>query len=306
MRWQRAIRYAAATWILSGYLGGAWAWQSRDAETKTLPEVTIEAQRESLKPLVHSFVYQITAQVSDHWSLARWGQPICPLVAGLPVEQGEAVLTRLSEIAIAATAKLAPPDCAEPNFEVLVTSDPKRLLTKWRARNPLLFGPVPPEGGEVPIRRFINTDRPVRVWYNTEVTDSAGATPNDGHFLLGDNAIRAPSVGVWDNPRMTWTALLKLSTVIIVVDSRRVKGFSVRQLADYIGMIGLAQPNLDSDVQGAPTILSLFADSSATDRPQGLSEWDYAFLKGLYRTDQASPWQRSQIVRYVVQDLVHP
>ena len=305
MRRQRAIPYAAATWVLLGYLGGAWAEQSQDTETKKRPEVTIEAQRESLKPRVHSFIYNITAQVSDHWSLARWEHPICPLVAGLPAKQGEAVLARLSEIAIATKVKLAPSNCAEPNLEVLVTSDPQRLLRNWRARNPLLFGPVPPESGEMPIRRFINTDRPVRVWYNTSLTDSSGGAPSDGHFLLGDNSISAPVIGVWFNPHLTWTALLKLSTVIIVVDSTRVKGYSLRQITDYIGMIGLAQPNLDSDVQGAPTILSLFADSAATDRQQGLSEWDYAFLKGLYRTDQASPWQRSQIVSYVVQDLVH-
>lgn len=297
---QQKIAYAAAVLALS-----AWAGQSQGAETKTLSEVTIEAQRESLKPRVHSFVYQITAQVSDHYSLARWEQPICPLVAGLPVEQAEAVLTRLSEIAIAAKVQLAPPNCTEPNFEVLVTSDPKHLLTKWRARNPLLFGPVPPLSGEVPIRRFINTDRPVRVWYNTSLTDSSGGAPNDGHLLLGDISVSAPVVGVWSNPRLTWTALLKLSTVIVVVDSRRVKGYSLRQLVDYIGMIGLAQPNLDSDMQGAPTILSLFADSSAADRPEGLSEWDYAFLKGLYSTDQASLWQRSEIVAAVVRDLVH-
>jgi hypothetical protein len=198
---------------------------------------------------------------------------------------------------------LAPRQC-KPNFNVVVTSDPERLLKKWRARDLSMFGPTPPRNGEQPIARFIHSDRPVRVWYNADFTDNFGATPGDSATKLLHDFEGAPTITVWSNPHLTVTALTKLSSVIIVIDPKLVKGYTLGQLTDYIGMIGLAQVNLDSEPEDAPTILRLFAaSSSAAGKPDGLSSRDQAFLKGLYTTDQGSPWQRSQIVTRVVQDL---
>jgi hypothetical protein len=297
----------AAALVLSAFLGGAAAGQSppdgASDDQKKLPEVTIEAQRRSIQRQAHSFVYDITDRVDDIDSLARWDQPICPLVAGLPVEQGEAVLTRLSQIAVAAKAPLAPQHC-EPNFHVIVTSDPEGLLKKWRHRDRFMFGRLPPPNGALPIEQFIHSTRPIRVWYNADVTGNAGESPGDSTFALGRDFEGAPVVTVTNNPLMSWSALLKLTSVIIVVDERRVKGYTLGQLADYIGMIGMAQVNLDLNPLAGPSILRLFAaSSSAVDRPDGLSTWDQAFLKGLYTTDQGSIWQRGLIVTRVVQEL---
>src|SRR5882757_9106040 len=109
MRRQPGIWIGAVALTLSAFLGSAAAGQA-----PAVPEVTIEAQRRSIQRQAHSFVYDITDRVDNIDSLARWGRPICPLVAGITVEQGEAVLTRLSQIAIAAKAPLAPQHC-KPN-----------------------------------------------------------------------------------------------------------------------------------------------------------------------------------------------
>ena len=316
MRRQPGIWIGAAALVLSAFLGSSATGQSPAGgpvaeapdqavsdEKNKLPEVTIEAQRRSIERQAHSFVYDITDRVNDIDSLARWGRPICPLVAGITVEQGEAVLTRLSQIAIAAKAPLAPQHC-KPNFEVVVTSDPEGLLKTWRHHDRFMFGRIPPPNGEEPIRQFMHSTRPIRVWYNADLTGNAGETPSDASFALNGNFEGAPAVSVTDNPRMSQSALLKLTSVIIVVDGRRVKGYSVGQLADYIGMIGMAQVNPNFDPSTAPSILRLFAASSSPgDRPEGLSRWDRAFLKGLYTTNQGSKWQVGQIVNRVVQEL---
>ena len=316
MRRQPGIWIGAAALTLSAFLGSAAAGQSPAGgpvteapseavsdEKKKLPEVTIEAQRRSIQRQAHSFVYDITDRVDSIDSLARWGMPICPLVAGITVEQGEAVLTRLSQIAVAAKAPLAPQKC-KPNFEVVVSSDPEGLLKTWRHHDRFMFGRIPPPNGEEPIRQFMHSTRPIRVWYNTDLTGNAGETSSDGAYALGGNFEGAPVFKVTNNPLMSQSALLKLTSVIIVVDGRRVKGYTVGQLADYIGMIGLAQVNPNFDPSAAPSILRLFAAPSSTgDRPDGLSPWDRAFLKGLYTTDQGSKWQRGQIVTRVVQEL---
>ena len=113
------VRIAAAIVALSACLSSALAdplpaetaqstsaGHAEPAAPKNLPQVTIKAQRPGLELRVHAFVSHITTSlVADNDSLTRWHLPICPLVAGLPAEQGEAVLTRLSQIAAAADAK---------------------------------------------------------------------------------------------------------------------------------------------------------------------------------------------------------
>jgi hypothetical protein len=300
------------TWVLTAavFFGIASASTAAgpptSSATQSMPQVTIEAQRRSLEPRVHTFVYDITDRVDSIDSLAQWDRPICPLVAGLSLEQGEAMLTLLSQIVSDAGAKLAPRKC-HPNFQVLVTSEPERLLKKLRARDRFMFGPLPPRNGEGPIEEFIHSARPIRVWYNTEFADYFHAEARTADFDTGYNFEGAPTVSVWANPKTSWVALLMLRSVIIVVDENRVKGYTLRQLADYIGMIGLTQINLDSAQRVSQSILRLFAASSpAEGQPAGLSSWDRAFLKSLYSTNQGSRWQRTEIVTQVVHQLIEP
>ncbi len=296
-----------AALALFAFLGGAVAGEL--AADKNLPEVTIEAQRRTLHHQVHSFVYDLTFREDTVDSLARWQHPICPLVAGMPVEQGEAVLARLSQIAGAVRAPLGPRDC-KPNFRVVLTSEPEALLEKWWHRDRFIFGRIPPPNGAQPIQQFIHSTRPIRVWYNTDIIGNSGETPSDSSFLLGGKGTEyqgVPVVRSGKSPHMSWDALLMLSSVIIVVDARQVKGYSVGQIADYVAMVGLTQVNQDFKPEAAPSIMRLFAASSpAEPRPEGMSSWDQAFLKGLYTTDQGSLWQRGQIVSWVVQDLAPP
>ena len=306
----KRIGAAAAVFTAAAFFGIGPAGMSIAADvshtTESMPQVTIEAQRRSLEPRVHTFVYDITARIDSIDSLARWSVSICPLVAGLSRDQGEAMLTLLSQIVAAAGAKLAPRKC-NPNFQVFVTSEPELLLKKLRARDRFMYGPVPPLNGEGPINEFIHSARPIRVWYNTELADYYGVPAHSADFELGNDFEGAPSIWVWTNPKMTWDALLMLRSVIIVVDEERVRGYTLGQIADYIGMIGLTQINLDSAQRVGPSILRLFAPSSpAQDRPDGLSSWDQAFLKGLYSTEQGSRWQRSAIVTQVVHELIEP
>src|ERR1700722_5811555 len=83
-----------------------------------LQEVTVTAQRLNLNwvernALVQkaaTFVYGIQA-LENFSGVPRWKSPLCPLVSGLPQQQGEFVLARISEIARAAGTRLAGEQC---------------------------------------------------------------------------------------------------------------------------------------------------------------------------------------------------
>jgi hypothetical protein len=309
---------AAALMALFGSSTGAWgdptpssagfsARLSVQGDMDTQPDVTIEAQRRKLEHRVDAFVSHATARVSDHESLARWNKQICPLVGGLPEGQGEFVLRRLSEIARSVGAPLAGSEC-RPNLYVVVSSEPTQLLKAWRKRNPYIFGP--PNGRVLrhampaEVTRFLQTDRPVRVWYTTNADWPGDTNPYDSLNDLQSGYDKADSRAGGSSARLVWEVLLDLSSVIVVVDPRRTNNFTLSQLADYVAMVSFTQINLDADVSYAPTILRLFSTSPPEgSTPGGLSSWDRGLLKGLYHTDQASRTQHFAIARQAVSEI---
>ena len=67
-------------------------------------------------------------------------------------------------------------------------------------------------------------------------------------------------------------------------------------------MVGLAEIRLDAKMGDAPSILQLFTAYGHTP-PPGLSPWDQAFIKALYRTRHTDPSQLAAIKTSVVNEL---
>jgi len=278
---------------------------SSGAASAKLPQITVEAQRKDTERRVHEFVSRV-AVLSHYESLARWITPICPLVAGLPRNDGEFVLTRLSEIALSVGAPLAPRQC-RANFVVLVTPTPAASLKAWvaRAHYRHLFGDADPSK----IERLLNAQRAIRVWYNEQQASaengsvlSPGSSSN-GPVLSGPGAMGVTTVNSFDANRLDWNAVWAISSVIEVVDAGAMKGFEYGQIADYVAMAGLAEFNLDADFGTAPTILRLFRVTDAAN-PSSLSDWDSAYLKALYHTRQSSRLQTDLIRQSMLREII--
>ena len=84
---------------------------------ETLQEVTVTAHRIELEKRISKFVGEITARQNFDEGIARWHRPVCPLVSGLPRDDGEFILGRVSEIARDAGVKLGDEQC-KPNFYI--------------------------------------------------------------------------------------------------------------------------------------------------------------------------------------------
>jgi hypothetical protein len=264
--------------------------------------ITVEAarHREEVKRQVKAFVAQIAVKPYES-SLARWQTvaPICPLVAGLPREDGEFILARVSKIAAAAGAPVAAEHC-KPNLYIVVSADPDALLKAWNKRDVWMFGDESDQGG-TKIRKFLNSNSPIRVWYNAELYSDEG-TP------LGNTAECQSAQSCRANLRANATRIVfnqtrDLTSALIMVDGPHARGVSFGQLASYIAMVGLAEIRAGADVADAPSILHLFS-RSANDRPSGLSSWDEAFLKALYHTEQTDQQQLGEIKTTMIERLV--
>ena len=289
-----------------------------------LAEVTVTARRLELEKRVSQFVNQIAAAENGDEGLARWQAPsACPLVSGLPRQDGEFILERLSEIAHAAGVPLGDEHC-HPNLYILVTGQPEELLKGMEERNrAYTFGYDPSLRTETPagiVDEFIKTPRAVRVWYNSNEKDAWGqplsycpsteieaitCVPGDPkcyppHFDSG--RVMQCGRGTAGGTHLSFNNIWWLARVFVIVDQKRLHEVKLGQLADYVAMAGFAKLKTDAHLGDAPTILTLF-NAAPQGAPIGMTDWDQTFLKSLYATVQKSKLQRSQIARQMVRDI---
>jgi len=267
-------------------------------------EITITARR-SLQRQLSSFVHGIT-DLQNTEGVARWNVPVCPQVAGLPRQEGEFILARVSEIARIAQVPLGKEQC-RPNLIVLVSADPQRELQGLhRYASSVLFGSAQP----AVINEFIARPGAVKVWYKSE--GMLDGTPlgdptstQTAKVVGGNNQFLAPFVGTLSpgGSRLQQDIEYELGQVIMIVDQRQLRGLSREQVADYLAMVGLAQIKPDAHVSGADTILGLFG-SGPDAAPAGMTRWDQAYLKALYATDQESKIQRDEMARVMFRELL--
>jgi hypothetical protein len=135
-----------------------------EAPKANIESTTVEASRshDAIERQIWTFVNAIAVKPGDE-SLARWQIqiPLCPLVAGIPGSDGEYIMSRISKIAAAAGAPLAPQNC-KGNFFVVVTSDPEGSILN-------LFS----ESGKAPPGLTAWDESFLKAAYRTRSTDRA-------------------------------------------------------------------------------------------------------------------------------------
>lgn len=285
------------------------------------PEVIVsterQAQRAELEPRISAFVKRISGSNYDPEGVARWQKDVCPLVSGLSGKDGEFILARVSEIARAAGVPLAGEEC-RPNLYIMITSEPQSLLKEMEAHNQsFTYGGAPSHL----IDQFISKPRAVRVWYHTAektpegmpLLNLSGPNWNSAETLVGpegsqavDNQSPLTLAGAipWSQAtHLTHNLVWDVFRVFVIVDTTRLQGVSRGQIADYIAMVALAQIKVGGPAADSPTILKLF-DGAPQTAPAGMSDWDRAFLKSLYVTEQKSNLQRAMIVREMLREVV--
>jgi hypothetical protein len=286
-----------------------------------LQEVTVTAHRIELQKRVAKFVNQIAATENAAEGLARWrAPPACPLVSGVGAKDGEFILERLSEIGRKAGVPLGDEHC-RPNLYILVSDQPEDLLRGMEKRNRLYTFGVDPSfypPAETPtgiVDRFINTARPVRVWYSADEKDAGGKPlaycqsltvlpqcPQAGPAACDPSRYYRCSTAVAGGSHLVLSTMWTFARVFVIVDRKRLQGVTVGQLADYVAMSAFAKLKAGAQLEDGTTILTLFhADAKAA--PTAMTNWDQTFLKSLYASEPRSRLQRSEIAHQMIHDI---
>ena len=257
-----------------------------------LEDIIVEGR--PLENLTRTFVREVAAPARNR-GMARWRNGLCVGVANLQPELAQYITDRVSTVAQDVGLKPGQPGC-EPHVLIIATVDASAFTRQFVEVRPRLFrvgGSGMDRGGNA-FEAFVENDQPVR-WWNISVP------VNDDTGLI---ASRMPGF----EPPITRVQPSRINTQIvddtkrafIIVDVDKTKDVSLEQLADYIAFITLAQVDPEADTSGYATILNVFDDPAQT---RSLTNWDRAYLQGLYNTirrRQNIGAQRTEVVDSIV------
>jgi hypothetical protein len=245
---------------------------------------------------IGAFVAEVSVPTANG-RLARWDRKICPSVVGLKAPYGQRLVDRIAAVSTAVGLQAGAPGC-RPNMVIVATDDSQALARSVVDANPKAF--VGWERGlsrgREALTAFVETPAPVRWWHVTRTRTADG-----GDFDRG------ATVRVRGVSRLRATTRDDFDHVIVLVDVNRIGMIRFETLADYITMVGLAQ--IDPDVSVAPgvSIIGLFADRDhGVEAARGLTEWDAAYLLGLYgarREVIRGSAQEREIARAMIREL---
>lgn len=246
-----------------------------------------------LEQQIESFVGALTP-ASPRGQIARFETAVCPGVFGVPEAQRAAVRDRIRAVAKGVGLDVAKPDCT-PNLLVMVAADKNAFIKALGKDHIYLFGDRTP----AQVRKILAEPGPATAWQiQTMVNGDGRAVANEGDTPV-NRTTRRPS-------RITAAARPAFLAAAVVIDGAALEGLTTTQLADYAAMRALARIDPTRiDAAAPPTILRILDASSDSEVPVTLTQWDFAFLKGLYSSPDNlyAPSQRSEIERAMNQEF---
>ncbi|WP_298161624.1 hypothetical protein [Brevundimonas sp.] len=265
-----------------------------------LEDVVVEGR--PLAEATTDFIDRIAAPARGRGA-ATWYRTVCIGVGNLERNAAEFVIDRISTVVESVGLTPGRPRC-EPRVFIVFASDADaaaRDLVEARGRQ-FRIGVSGTDLGDEALEAFQTSDRPVR-WWQSSIPINSGTgrvvsrLPGQAPFSAGPELRRPSDFGpqaITDGAsRIRNPVRDDLSQVIIIVDIDRVAGVDLGALADYLALISLAQIDPALDPGPYDTILSLFSDGGSP--PPGLTDWDRAFLRGLYSAEQTDESPRSRL-----------
>lgn len=260
----------------------------------TLDDVIVEGRA---SPEAASRFVDAVAAPTEGRGLALWRDPICVGVANLQPEVARAMADRVLDWAHSMNLSVGDPGC-DANVLVVATDDGDRTAREMVSARPRDFRPgvSGADLGGSALRAFQRSGRPVRWWHvSLPVARDTGAPlgrlPGQEPVGFSGKGLTRPqefgensTTGL--SSRLSNSSRDDLKLVIIVVDTTALDTATFAQLSDYVAMVALAQIAPDVQTSGFDTILSLFETNAAA--PDTLTDWDRAFLNGLYAAHQES------------------
>jgi hypothetical protein len=245
------------------------------------PDIVVTGNLNEVRRVVHA----VLAQSGPGHQIARFEEPVCPGVAGLPDTYATTIIDIIRANALQAGVKLAPEGCA-PNAVVSFVPDPPAFVRGLWQRDKTLFGILTDSQVEALAAR---TD-PVISWRATETRGRDGSTlqPVSGLDLGSAGVQMTGPVYVTETgnaSRIEMPVRQDIRMAFAAIDRDLIRGKSLQQLGDLATMHLLLDIAPGAGAVAGPTsILSvLYPASAGSAAPVSLSATDKGMLGGLYQ-----------------------
>jgi len=325
----RAEALAAAA-VLAGLCGASALAQPTD----TQPPIVVQA--EDVEARANEFVQLVALAPSDQL-YARWDERICPSVAGLAPEEAQTLIDHIAMRANEAGLRPGRAGC-QRNVVIIFAPDSDILAREIVSNRRDLLGIGQDDvqtAGSAALEEFASTPRAVRWWHVSYTVTSDGERLRDTGTTAGQGDINATAAlnaagenggsiggdtGIAPNTstasltgvegvrsrgsRLGRSTRRDIGSVLIIVDTRRINGLPPAAVADYLAMATLVQLDPNANLAGQPTILNLFTPGAAPS--EAMTDWDRAFVRGLYngpRDSATARQQRAAISREIADQL---
>lgn len=218
--------------------------------------------------------------------LPRRYAPICVKLFGIDPAYGALIAQQIARNAKAVGRPVAKPGC-QPNVWIAFLSDSKAQVAQLRKLDPAMFDTLQ----SYEIERIFSGSGAAQVWHSTELRSADGRPIPIVELNIPGLSGRKIETGYnsqYSGGRLVSPIRNDINATIVVFDRDRANGKTVRQLADYATMRIFA-PVRDFDAvppDVVPTILLLFTPGA--DAPEGLTEFDWAYLSAYYKLDRGA------------------
>jgi hypothetical protein len=295
--------YSGVTFLLcvSGSLSTASAQFGANPTAKPVaevPSVTVTAPKppdpEQLAgDSVPKFIAAHARPARATGQLARWHQGICPTTSGLTPAFNAFVSARIEAVAAMVGVPHKEAGHCRTNIEIVFTADPERTIDAVSKHASALLGYNFVQDAQ---KKAIFSN-PIRGWYVTATQGDNGEIGLDAamptqHQVSDTSNIPQSLLSAGTTPghrlgsRLATGVNSLLMNVLVVADTRKVTGYTVGSISDYLSMLVLSQTQSPDMCAPLPSILDLMASRcDAKEKPEAVTAGDLAFLHALYSTD---------------------
>jgi hypothetical protein len=253
--------------------------------------------------------------------LARWKDPVCPQVVGLPPKYAGFIRQRILDVAARVGAPANTRERCRPNMHVVFTTTPQELMSTVRKKYPDVLGYY---DSSAQADRMAEMTKLIQSWYATATVDLRGNVFPDtrrtgGLEICMPNPVPTPGLPCipmnLPNARpmnVTGSRLLgdglssAFTHVLVVANPDKLVTYEMGALGDYIAMLALSQQPKPDGCQPMPSILNLL--EAQCPQASGLTEADLAYLTALYRmgASDSLQQQRDQLVSAINRSVGEP
>ena len=238
-----------------------------------IDDIVVEGVRER-EQAVETMTRAITRRARYDKPISKFYSQVCFGVMGMKADYARTLIARMEETAREIDVPVGGDGCLV-NVLVAFVRDGAKNLDDLREAEPKLFATL----RDYEYERIKLGNGAVQAWHGTHVKGKDGREFTSYKI----NNIEVPLNSQYSSSRLTNQVRVEMTGAIIVIDSDRVPGKTLQQLADHAAMRTFVSINdtTGGGVTGIPTILSLFDDD--LEAPEGLTIFDRAYLEAVYR-----------------------